>query len=59
MNKIKGLLLSMAFASVTLADVGTSNENTPIADGFLSAGDLVIVRPISTAATIGAFGILQ
>jgi len=57
MNKIKALLLSMVFASVTLADVGTSNENTPVADGFLSAGDLIIVRPISTAATIGAFGI--
>ena len=57
MNKIKALLLSMAFASVSFADVGTSSENTPVADGFLSAGDLVIVRPISTAATIGAFGI--
>jgi hypothetical protein len=57
MNKINTLLLSMAFASVTLADVGTSSDNTPVADGFLSAGDLVIVRPISTAATIGAFGI--
>jgi len=57
MNKINTLLLSMAFASVTLADIGTSSDNTPVADGFLSAGDLVIVRPISTAATIGAFGI--
>lgn len=57
MNKIKTLLLSMAFASVTFADTGTSTENTPVADGFLSAGDVVFVRPISTAATIGAFGI--
>ena len=57
MNKIKTLLLSVAFASVSLADVGALSENTPIADGFLSAGDLIIVRPISTAATIGAFGI--
>ena len=57
MNKIKTLLLSMLFASITLADVGPSNENTPIADVFLSAGDLVIVRPISSAVTIGAFGI--
>lgn len=57
MNKINTLLLSMAFASVTLADVGISTDSTPVADGFLSAGDLVIVRPISTAATIGAFGI--
>jgi hypothetical protein len=57
MSKIKTLLLSMAFASVSFADVGASTENTPVADGFLSAGDLILVRPISTAATIGAFGI--
>jgi hypothetical protein len=57
MNKIKALLLSIAFVSISLADVGTSSENSPVADGFLSAGDFVFVRPISTAATIGAFGI--
>jgi hypothetical protein len=57
MNKIKALILSMAFTSLSLADVGTSSENTPVADGFLSVGDVVFVRPISTAATIGAFGI--
>jgi len=57
MNKIKTLLLFMAFASITLADSGTQSESTPVADGFLSAGDVIFVRPISTAATIGAFGI--
>ena len=35
----------------------TFNPPPQIADSFLSAGDLVFVRPISTAATIGAFGI--
>ena len=58
MNKIKTLALIALFsASLALADSGTQTESTPVADGFLSAGDLVIVRPISTAATIGAFGI--
>jgi hypothetical protein len=57
MNKIKTLLLSLAFVSISLADTGTQSEATPVADGFLSAGDVIFVRPISTAATIGAFGI--
>jgi len=58
MNKIKTLTLIALFsASLGLADSGTQSESTPVADGFLSAGDLIIVRPISTAATIGAFGI--
>jgi hypothetical protein len=58
MNKIKTLLLSLALlTSISLADTGAQSESTPVADGFLSAGDIVFVRPISTAATIGAFGI--
>lgn len=58
MNKIKTLVLvSLLFSSLALADSGTQAESTPVADGFLSAGDLIVVRPISTAATIGAFGI--
>jgi hypothetical protein len=58
MNKIKTLVLISLFStSLSLADSGTQTESTQVADGFLSAGDLVIVRPISTAATIGAFGI--
>ena len=57
MNKIKALLLSVALASITLGDTGAQDAATPVADGFLSAGDFVFVRPISTAATIGAFGI--
>jgi hypothetical protein len=58
MNKIKTLVLIAIFlASLGLADTGTQGGSTPVADGFLSAGDLVFVRPISAAATIGAFGI--
>ena len=59
MNKIKNTLLSLVLISTsfTFADSGTANQSTPVADGFLAAGDLVFVRPISSAATIGAFGI--
>ena len=58
MNKIKTLTLIALFsASLVLADTGTRTESTPIADGFLAAGDVALVRPVSTAATIGAFGI--
>jgi hypothetical protein len=58
MNKIKKLAIITLFsASLGLADTDSQRESTPVADSFLSAGDLVFVRPISTAATIGAFGI--
>jgi hypothetical protein len=58
MNKIKTLaLISLFSASLGLSDTGSQSESSPVADGFLSAGDIVIVRPISTAVTIGAFGI--
>jgi hypothetical protein len=56
MNKIITLAL-ITLLSVSLGLADTETEYTPVADGFLSAGDLIFVRPISTAATIGAFGI--
>lgn len=59
MKNIKTILLSLILTSTssTFADSGTSNQSVPVADGFLAAGDLALVRPVSTAATIGAFGI--
>lgn len=59
MKNIKNTILSLILisASFALADSGTANQSTPVADGFLAAGDLVFVRPISSAVTIGAFGI--
>jgi len=63
MNKLKILTLAfIASTSLNFADtgqnfIGPRVESTPVADGFLALGDLVFVRPISTAATIGAFGI--
>lgn len=58
MNKIKYTILTLALgASLVFADAGESNNNFDVSDGFLAAGDLIVVRPISSAATIGAFGI--
>jgi hypothetical protein len=58
MNKLKILALTiLASISLAFADVDTQTESITVADCFLSAGDLIIVRPISSAATIGAFGI--
>jgi len=57
MKNIKNLLLSLILASTSFADSGTADQSTPVADGFLAAGDVALVRPVSTAATIGAFGI--
>ena len=57
MKNIKNILLSLVLASTSFADSGTADQSTPVADGFLAAGDVALVRPVSTAATIGAFGI--
>lgn len=58
MNKIKYTILSFALlTSLVFADASEANNDFDVSDGFLAAGDLVVVRPISSAATIGAFGI--
>ena len=58
MNKIKTLvLITLLSASFSFCDTVSQDESTPVSDGFLSAGDLAIIRPISSAVTIGAFGI--
>jgi hypothetical protein len=57
MKNVKNILLSLILTSASFADSGTANQSTQVADGFLAAGDLVFVRPISSATTICAFGI--
>jgi len=59
MKNIKNTILSLLLisASFAFADSGVSDQSTPVADGFLAAGDVALVRPVSTAVTIGAFGI--
>jgi len=58
MNKIKATIFAIIVTgALSFADVDQSNQNFDISDGFLAAGDLVVVRPISSAATVGAFAI--
>jgi hypothetical protein len=58
MNKIKFIVLNLLLAaSLIFADTGESNNNFDVSDGFLASGDLLIVRSISSAITVGAFGI--
>jgi hypothetical protein len=66
MNKlITSIAASFMLASVVLADTGTSNRQSCCQDddswsierGFAAVGDVLIVRPIGTAATIASFGV--
>ena len=58
MNKIKAIISILALmGSLSFADVNQVDQDFDVSDGFLAAGDLVVVRPISSAATIGAFAI--
>ena len=59
MNKLLALLVaSFCLATVALADSGTvdSSEWT-VERGFAAVGDLLVVRPLGAAATVGGFGI--
>lgn len=50
------ILVMATFAAV--ADNGSSQDvDFNAADGFAAAGDLIVVRPLAAAATVGAFGI--
>lgn len=58
MNKIKHTLSALIITcALAFSDTSEQDTNFNTADGLLAAGDLVIVRPISSAVTIGAFGI--
>lgn len=58
MNKIKFIALAMILNATTLfADSGASQEDFNVTDGFLATGDLLVVRPLAAAGTVGAFGI--
>ena len=61
MNKLISTLGAISILSFSaIADNGckdSCNDDFNAADGFAAAGDLVIVRPIAAAATVGAFGI--
>ena len=58
MNKIKAIISTLALmGSLSFADVSQVDEDFDVSDGFLAAGDVAVVRPISSATTIGAFAI--
>lgn len=62
MNKLLvTLIASFVLAGTSLADSGACNpcddSDWSVERGFAAVGDLLIVRPLSTAATIGGFGL--
>lgn len=58
MNKIKYIISTLALtASLAFCDVAQNADTFDVSDGFLATGDLLFVRPISSASTIGAFAV--
>ena len=63
MNKlIASLVVSFSLAALALADSGTASRCDDDCDwnverGWAAFGDVLLVRPLGTAATIGAFGV--
>jgi len=62
MNKtLVTLMASLLLAVTALADSGTCNpcddSDWTVERGFAAVGDLLVVRPLGAAATIGGFGL--
>jgi len=62
MNKLlASLVVGLALTTIALADSGTctpcDDSDWTVARGFAAVGDLLVVRPLGTAATIGGFGL--
>ncbi|NBW08820.1 MAG: hypothetical protein EBR82_12425 [Caulobacteraceae bacterium] len=59
MNKLITLVSAlMLAATLSFADTGTTDSDEVTAEGaFLATADLLVVRPLGVAATIGGFGI--
>ena len=62
MNKlIASLVVSFSLATLALADSGTcspcDDNDWTVERGWAAFGDVLLVRPLGTAATIGGFGI--
>jgi hypothetical protein len=58
MRLIKNTLCILAATSVlAFADTGTSSVDSDICDAFCGLADVVFVRPIALAGTIGGFGL--
>jgi hypothetical protein len=60
MNKLlASLVVGLALTTIALADSGTSQDSDSwnVERGFAAVGDLLVVRPLGAAATIGGFGL--
>ncbi|NDA63891.1 MAG: multidrug transporter [Chitinophagia bacterium] len=60
MNKLlASLVVGLTLTTFALADSGTaSNEDGwTVERGFAAVGDLLVVRPLGAAATVGGFGL--
>lgn len=62
MNKlIASLVVSFSLATLALADSGAcvpcDEDGYSVEGGWAAFGDVLLVRPLGTAATIGGFGI--
>lgn len=62
MNKlVASLVVSLSLATLALADSGAcspcDDSEWTVERGWAAFGDVLLVRPLGTAATIGGFGI--
>ncbi len=60
MKKLTTLLVaSLALTTIALADSGATDTDSEwtVERGFAAAGDLLVVRPLGAAATVGGFGL--
>jgi len=63
MNKLLALVVAtFSLATIALADSGSCTDckcdgDWSVERGFAAVGDLLVVRPLGTAATIGGFGL--
>jgi len=58
MNKLITLVsVLMLAATVSFADTATDSDEVTAEGAFLATADLLVVRPLGVAATVGGFGI--
>jgi len=62
MNKIiASMVVSLSLATLALADSGACSPcedgDWSVERGFAAVGDLLVVRPLGAAATVGGFGL--
>ncbi|NBP02060.1 MAG: multidrug transporter [Proteobacteria bacterium] len=53
------IVASLVLATFALADSGTASDDGDwtVERGFAAVGDLLVVRPLGAAATVGGFGL--